>query len=280
MLFKPGELTPDRSVRHLYGADLRRHRMKADTSLAQLAGQVPCSKSQLARIETAESIVPPGLSEEFDRIFGTDGHFTRLYGLVRREVHPDQYRRYMSAESAAESIAHYAAHVVPGLLQTEAYARALLRCDPDTSAEKAEELVAARMSRQERLTPDGAPYIWAILDEAVVRRPIGGPQVMHDQLAALLPLTDTATTKIQVLPYSHGAHALLGGPLTLLKLPNGVEVAYEEGLETSRLFEDPRDVSRRQRIYDALRAYALSPKDTAALIEQAMEDYGPCDPPA
>ncbi len=280
MGFEPGELTPDRSVRHFYGADLRRHRMNADMSLAQLAGQVPCSKSQLARIETAESIVPPGLSEEFDKLFGTDGHFTRLYGLVRREIHPDQYRKFMNAESAADFISEFAGHTVPGLLQTEAYARALLRCDPDASVEKVEELVSARMSRQERLTPDGAPYIWAILDEAVIRRPIGGPQVMHDQLAALLPLTDTATTKIQVLPYSHGAHALLGGSLTLLKLRHGVEVAYEEGIETSRLFEDPREVSRRQRIYDALRAYALSPKDTATLIEQAMEEHGPCNPQA
>ncbi|UCM87856.1 helix-turn-helix domain-containing protein [Streptomyces marincola] len=272
MTFQPGRLTPSRSARHLYGADLRRHRRNADLSLAQLAGEVPCSKSQLARIETAEIMAPKGLSQDFDRLFSTDGHFTRLYDLVRREAHPDEYRRFMAFEAEAQYICEFAGHTVPGLLQTEAYARELLRCDPELSSEQVEERVQARMSRQERLRSEQPPHFWAIFDEAVIRRPIGGWRVMREQLAALLPLVESARSKIQVLPFEHGAHAFLGGSLTLLKLRRGAEVAYEEGIAASRLYEDAEEVGKRQRIYDALRAYALSPRDTATLIKQVMEE--------
>jgi hypothetical protein len=103
---------------------------------------------------------------------------------------------------------------------------------------------------------------------------------MHDQLARLLPLVDTPTSKIQVLPYSHGAHHLVNGSMFFLKLPDGREVAYEEGIDVGRLYEEPNQVGRRKRTYDELRAYALSSTETAALIRKLMEEYKPaCEPP-
>lgn len=273
MPFQPGELTPFRSARHFYGAELRRFRTEADMPLAELARKVTASKSQLARIETAESMAARELSAEFDRLFGTDGHFARLYGLARRETHPVQYRAYMELEERAVAIDEYAGHTVPGLLQTEGYARALLRCDPEASEEQVERLVEARVSRQERMHTSDAPYLWAILDESVIRRPIGGATIMREQLCALIPLVDTATMKIQVLPYSHGEHALLGGMLALVQLPgDDPDVAYEEGIDVSRLYEDPREVAKRRRKYDALKAYALSPRESATVIKRAMKD--------
>ncbi|MDT0446603.1 DUF5753 domain-containing protein [Streptomyces johnsoniae] len=262
-------------MRHLYGFDLRRHREHADLSLAKLAGEVPCSKSQLARIETAESMALPGLSEEFDRLFGTNGHFVRLHALVRRELHPDQYRRFMGYEENAQVIEYYATQAVPGLLQTKEYARAFFGYAPDVAPEVLEERLAARMLRQERLEGAGSLRVWAILDEAVLRRPVGGPRIMRGQLARLLLLGDDSASALQVLPFAHGGHALMEGPLTLLRMRDGRAVAWEEGRNSGYLHEDAELVERRRRLYDALRAYALSPKESAQLIRRIMEEYKP-----
>ncbi|MFH8365899.1 Scr1 family TA system antitoxin-like transcriptional regulator [Streptomyces sp. NPDC018031] len=279
MAFQSKELTPDRSARHLYGAEVRRLREKAEMSLVRLGEVLKYSKSQLARIEAAESVPPPGLSEALDAAFGTDGHFARLYPLARREAHPRRYRRYMDFEAVARVVEHWAAHVVPGLLQTEAYARELLRCHAEVTEEEVEQRVAARLGRQERLRGDAPPRVWAVLDEGVIRRLVGGSEVMREQLSALLALVDTPRTKVQVLPFRHGGHSLLGGSLTLLRLQGSMSVAYEEGIEASCLYEDAAEVERRQADYDALRAYALSPRESAALIRSAMEDCKPCEQP-
>ncbi|ONK11300.1 helix-turn-helix transcriptional regulator [Streptomyces sp. MP131-18] len=272
MTFEPGELTPDRSARHFYGADLRRHRMNADFSLAALAGEVPCSKSQLARIETAESIPPPGLSEEFDRVFDTDGHFTRLYGLVSREIHPEQYRRRMEIESRARTIREYAGLLVPGLLQTRDYAQALFRAtNPKATEEDVQQKVAARLSRQRLLIGDNAPDVSVVLDEAAIRRSLGGPAVMRAQLSALIDAVNTATSVVQLLPFNHGEHALLGGTLTLMTLKDGATFAYEESIDSGTLMEDRERVNARLHAYDLLRSHALSPSETATFIRSVME---------
>jgi transcriptional regulator with XRE-family HTH domain len=279
MKFQSRSLTPDRSARHFYGGEMRRHREAAQLSLTQLAKVVNSSKSTLARVETAELMPPPDLSEKLDAAFGTDGLFGRLYELAKREAHPDQYRRYMDFEARAKTIEDYSTHVIPGLLQTEAYARAFFSYAPGITPEEVENRVSARLGRQGRLRSDSPPRYWAVLDEAVLRRPVGSPAIMHEQLASLLPLMDTSTTKVQVLPFRHGGHALMEAPLTLLRLPGGQTAAYEEGRGSGHLLEDPEEVEQRWGLYDALRAYALPPEDSAALIRHAMEEYKPCEPP-
>jgi transcriptional regulator with XRE-family HTH domain len=280
MVFQPQALTPDRSARHFYGSEVRRYRTNAKMSLAGLAEVVKYSKSQLGRIETADAMPQPGLSEALDAAFGTDGHFVRLYALARREAHRDKYRRRMELEAQARVIEEYSGHVVPGLVQTRDYAYALFRAsNPGESEDRLEERVAARLGRQELLRTDPRPHLWIILDEAVTRRPVGTPAVMREQLAVLLPLVETPHTTIQALPDSHGEHALLGGSLTLLTLGGSLTVAYEEGITIGHLIEDPEAVSQHRRAYDLLRAYALSPRDTAAMVKAAMEDLSLCDLP-
>ncbi|NGO72009.1 helix-turn-helix domain-containing protein [Streptomyces boncukensis] len=279
MAFQPQELTPTRSMRHFYGAELRRCRIAADLSLVKLADVVASSKSTLARVETAQLMIPPGLSEALDAAFGTDGHFVRLYALARNEVHPDQYRRHMDFEHRARVIEHYATQVVPGLVQTEAYMRALFALSPRNTPEVIEEKVAARLGRQERLRSANPPRFAAILEETVLHRPVGGPQVMREQLAALLPLMHTENTLVQVAPVGHDAHILMYAPLVLMRLPDGMTAAWEEGRYTGRLSEDAEEVEQLRGFYDALRATALSPQDSAAVIQRAMEEYEPCDPP-
>jgi hypothetical protein len=248
-------------------------------TLDALGEVVRYSKANLSRIERAEAMVPPGLSEALDACFNTGGHFVRLYGVAKREVHPDKYRRYMDFEQQARVIEEYAAQMVPGLLQTEQYARALLSCREEASPDEVAERIAARMSRQDVLRTDPTPYVWVIMDESVLRRTVGGPTVMYDQLAALLSLVDTPHSKIQVLPFVHGAHALLGATLILLTLPDGSRLAYEEAIESGVLHEEAESVSRFARAYDALRAYARTPRESEALIKAAMEEYKHVDLP-
>ncbi|QLE74058.1 helix-turn-helix domain-containing protein [Streptomyces rectiverticillatus] len=268
------KLTPDRSARHLFGADLRHHREAAGMTLEKLAEVVRYSRSHLARIETAEHVPPPDLPARLDEVFGTGEHFVRLYGIARHEIHPDKYRRLMELEARALVIDEYAGHLVPGLVQTEDYARALFRVsNPKASPDEIEEKVSARLSRQALLRAETPPDLSMVLDEAVIRRPIGGPTVMRTQLANLIELVDTATTIVQVLPFEHGEHALLGGTLKLMTLDDDSTVAYVESIATGELIEDPRTVSIRRRSYDLLRAYALSPSKSADFIRSLMEAF-------
>ncbi|MFF4523719.1 helix-turn-helix domain-containing protein [Streptomyces bluensis] len=279
MAFKPQTLTPYLSARHYFGAEQRRHRESAGLSLVQLAGIVNSSKSTLARIETAELMPPPDLPARLDAAFGTDKHFHGLYELAKREAHPDQYRRFMDFEAQAEVIENYEPQVIPGLLQTKEYAQAQLSLQEELTREKVEELVNARMSRQDRLRAAEPPLRWTIIDESVLRRQMGSRECTYKQLARLLEQVDTPDSKVQVMPFSAGPHYLMGGSLHLLTLPSGSTVAYEEGIEVGHLYEDRGLAKKWRRRYEVLRANALPPAASAELIRDAMEDYKSCDTP-
>ncbi len=245
-------------------------------SLERLGGIVGFSKSQVSRVETADSMIPPDLPAKLDATFGTAGLFEKLYALAKNEVHPDRYRRRMELERRARVIDEVAGQVVPGLAQIDGYARALFReNDPGATAEEIEDKVLVRMGRKDLLQGDTSPFLSMILDEAALRRPIGGDEVMYEQLSALLGMVDTGSTLVQAIPFAHGAYAFLGGSLTLLTLDDGTEVAYEESIDTGTLLEDNESVSKRRRAYDRLKAYALSPRETAALILEIREALRP-----
>ncbi|MBF6045556.1 transcriptional regulator [Streptomyces sp. NRRL B-1677] len=267
---RPRPLTPDRSARHLFGAKMRAYR--GSMSLERLAEIVNFSKSHLARVETAESMPPPELPALLDAAFDTDGIFVELYQVARREIHPDPFRRRMEIEAKARVIADYTGQLMPGLAQTEEYARLLFRTfDPRATEAKVEDLVAARMSRQARLRDDDAPDYSVIIDEAVLRRGFGGPAVMRVQLARLIDLNETTNCVMQILPFSHGGHALMGGSLALFTLGDGTQVAWEEGHANGTLLEDFDSVVTRRHAYDLLRSCALSPTESSAFVRNAME---------
>ncbi|MPY53462.1 helix-turn-helix domain-containing protein [Streptomyces acidicola] len=269
---RPRELTPDRSARHLFGAKMRAYRERAAISLESLSDVVKISRSHLSRIETAESMPPPSLPPVLDAAFGTDGIFEELYKLASKEIHPDQFQRRMELEGRATLIEEFSPQIVPGIVQTQDYARAqFFVSNPKATQDEIEELVTARMIRQARLEADPPPDLSLILDEAVLRRAFGGPAVTRAQLARLVEMAHTPTTVVQVLPFEHGGHALAGGSLTLWTLDDGARVAYEESITTGTLLEDIGIVAERQRAYDLLRACALSPSDSATFIRSVME---------
>ncbi|MDI5966848.1 helix-turn-helix transcriptional regulator [Streptomyces sp. SL54] len=266
------ELRPDRSARDLFGAEMRRYREQECMSLERLGGIVGFSKSVLSRVETADAMMAPDLPSKLDATFHTEGLFEKLYALAKNEIHPDRYRRRMELERRAVAIEVLAGHIVPGLVQTEGYARELFRIgNPSAKPDEIEHKVDVREGRKDIFERDPQPFLGMILDEAVLRRPIGGPDVMRAQLASLLELVDAPNSLVQVMPFNHGGHALMGGTLNLLTLDDGTAVAYEESIGSGTLFEDKESVTTRRRAYDRLRAYALSPCETGALIQDVME---------
>ncbi|WP_458085366.1 helix-turn-helix domain-containing protein [Streptomyces malaysiensis] len=274
MTFQPRELFPDRSARDLFGAEIRRHREKADMSLRRLSEVLNYSKSHLARIEAAESLPYDDLPAKLDACFGTDGMFARIYALAKNEPFPGKYRRVAEVDSRSIVIEEYTCVTIPGLLQTAELARESLRIGhrhaPDAEIEA---LVKARLDRQARLDQPHPPECWFIVDEAALRRPAGGPEVMQRQMEALLERGTHPFVTLQVLPFSAGHHVEAGNSLTLYTLPDGPMLAYKEGSHFGTIIEDKDVVAKLRKNYDLLRAMALSPRDSEAMIRAAMKDW-------
>jgi len=267
----PSQLTPDKSARHLFGHVLREHRETARMSQDELSRIIPWSKASIARVEKAQQIIPDGMATALDAAFGTR-QFSDLYLLARKEAHPDWVRQRMEFEARAIAIAEYSPQLMPGLLQTEEYARAVFSIgNPKATAEEIDDLVAARMARQSLLTSSTPPMHALIVDEAVLRRIVAGTEVMRSQLARLADYADTATSTVQVVPYEQGAHELMGGSLALFTLDSGLQVAWEEGITTGTLLEDTDSVRALQWRYDRLRSSTWSPGRSAELILSVME---------
>ncbi|MFK4182761.1 Scr1 family TA system antitoxin-like transcriptional regulator [Streptomyces sparsogenes] len=257
----------------LFGSRVRKLRMAAGLTQAELGAKAHVVASRITQIERALGAKPTfELAQVLDTILGADNLLIDMWPYVHREAFPDWSRAFMAYSERAVSIRQYAAHVVPGLLQTEDYARAVLSLDILLSSEEQlEERVTARLSRQKRLDSHDRPELWVVLDEAVLRRPVGGEAIMRTQLAQLLKAARERHITVQVLPFDHGEHEQMGGSLTVLTLPDGTEVAYKEGADFGQLFEEPSDVERLAVTYDRLRAVSLPPYMSLDMIRSVME---------
>jgi transcriptional regulator with XRE-family HTH domain len=267
-------IEPEESMAALFGSRVRRLRTAAGLTQAQLGARTHVVSTRITQVERASGARPTlELARALDAALGADGLLVDLWPHVYRESFPDWSRTFMAYSAHADAIRQYTAHVVPGLLQTEEYARALLGVDLSLRDEvQLEERLAARLERQKRLHSPDRPELLVILDEAVLRRPVGGDDVMRRQLAHLRRAAAEPHITVLVLPFDEGAHDMLGGSLTVLTLPNGSEVAYTEGAHDGHLFEDRDDVRRFTVTYDRLRAAALPPRRSLHLIRSVTED--------
>ena len=188
-----------------------------------------------------------------------------------RDVLPNPYEVYIGLEAGASSIRNFEPVVVPGLLQTADYARAMFRNGPrELDRDEVERRVEVRLARQEILARDSRPRLWAVIDEAVIRRLVGGPDVMRGQLRHLADAAQQGKTTIQVVPYRAGAHAGTTGPFVILDFPEATDptVVYVETLAGDIYLEERSDVDRYTLAFDRLVAAALHPDDSVQLIEQ------------
>jgi transcriptional regulator with XRE-family HTH domain len=177
----PNGIDPATSMAALFGSRVRKLRTAAGLTQAELGRMTHVVSTRITQIERASGAKPTlALARALDEALVADNLLVDLWPYVYREAFPDWSRMFMAHSERAVYIREYAAHVVPGLLQTEDYARAVLRVGLTLSDdEQLEERVTARMGRQERLGSTGRPGFWVVLDEAVLRRPVGGPEVMR-----------------------------------------------------------------------------------------------------
>lgn len=273
-------------VRRQLGAELRRLREQTGRTSVDVARELGWSDSKLSRIETARIGVSADDLDLLGRLYRIDeARRDRLRELNRQsqkrawweaygDVLLDQYEAYIGYETEASGIFAYHTMVVPGLLQTDEYARAVTEGDSSIrDPEVIEQLVTVRMARQAILSRQPSPQLRVILDEAVVRRQIGGFDVMHRQLRRLIAQGQRENISIRLLPFNAGAHRGLSGPFILLEFPPkmGNPLVYSEGMLGGVIRSKQDEVERYRAAFKAIEALALSPPDSVALLERAAD---------
>ncbi|WP_326620975.1 helix-turn-helix transcriptional regulator [Streptomyces decoyicus] len=261
-----------------WGAELKRRREEAGLTQDALGRMVFVSGGYVGQFEQAIRKPQLDVAVRIDGVLQTDGFFERTW---RKLIDDQRYADYFAAaaelERLATKICDFESMIVPGLLQTADYARVLtLANNPLATEEYIEDKVRARLDRAVILKDTTRPLYWAVLHEAVLRVPVGGPAVMAEQLEHIARLARERKILMQVLPFAAGAYPLMGRMLTLMEFEDAPPTAYTEGVYSGNLLDDPAVVMRVRESYDLLRAAALSPEASLALIESAAEDYRRC----
>jgi transcriptional regulator with XRE-family HTH domain len=264
-------------------------RLREATGLTQedVATQLDWHPTKVMRIETGRTAPHPNDVRVMLGLYGT-GDPEVLAGLLRlakdarqrgwwysyRDVLQSRYEFFIGLESESDSIRDFELAMIPGLLQTEDYARALIRGLMTYDAAEIERRVEVRMTRQRLLTPDDRPQLWAILDEAAVRRVVGGPALMKGQLLHLAHCAEQGLATVQVLPYGAGSHPGQSGPFIILGFaePTEPEVVYMEIVGGNLYLDKPEEVRLYATVFDQLRALALSPAVTRAMLHSLANE--------
>jgi transcriptional regulator with XRE-family HTH domain len=272
--------TPSPTVRRKrLGIELRRLREQAGLTCEEVGHRLDCSGTRISRIETGRISIRPGDVRELLEIYGVTGTGADLLVQLAREARqkgwwhtygralPAWFEAYVGLEAAAARFRDFQSMVIPGLLQTEDYARAVLRAAPSPgSADEIDRQVALRMERQNILAQPNPPDLWLVLAESVVRVKVGGPAVTRSQLRLLIDVAGRSNVTLQVLPFTTAAHVQPISPFTILDFPDAADptVVYTEHLTGGLFLEAEEEVSRYTVVFDHLRAEALG---TAASID-------------
>ncbi|MCT9082046.1 helix-turn-helix domain-containing protein [Streptomyces fulvoviolaceus] len=261
-----------------FGTELKRRREDAGITQAELGTRVFVSGGYIGQFEQAIRKPQLDVAKRIDMELQTDGFFERLWRkLIKEQRYADYFAHAAELERLATTICEWAPAVVPGLLQTPGYARAIyLASNPLVADTYIEEMVGLRMERAQLLKDATRPVYWALLHETVLRVPVGSPAVMAQQLDHIAALVRSRQVLVQVLPFSAGAHPQMGKMMTLMEFEDAPPTVYTEGVLSGNLLDDPAVVKQTQADYDLLRAAAASPEVSLALIESAAEDYRRC----
>ncbi|GGZ20194.1 transcriptional regulator [Streptomyces olivaceoviridis] len=264
--------------RRRYAEELRLLRTSRGRSLRELAKAVGWDPSLFRKLESGETPGGPEVAEALDKYYGTPGLLLAMWEMAVADPtqFKEQYRRYMTLEAEAVSLWHFGVSILPGLLQTDAYARELLTLG-GYEGKELDQQVTARAGRRMVLEGDGAPPFRAIMAETVLRTPLRDAGARREQLNYLLEVSERRNIMLQVLPDSAGPHGLVSTAVMFLRLASGTPVAYTENAHRGELIEESAAVERLQRAYDAMRDQALPPVESRKFILRMLEEV-PCDP--
>lgn len=271
---KESELCPADSPTALFGFELRRYRKARGWSQVSLSKAVSYSVGTISMIETASRSPTEDFARRCDEALEAEGALMRLWPMVSHASAPPWFRPWLDVEATAEAIRTWAPLVVPGLLQTEDYARAVLSGDVGASSEQIEERVIARMERQSILRRPKPPLLWAVIDEAVLHRPIGSPAVMSAQISRLLEAGQTSRSTIQILPLNTCCTTGLAGGFSIAQASGVFDTAYVESAGVmSRVTDRPDDVSVLIYRYEGIRSEALPQRESLKVIEETLQQW-------
>jgi len=257
-----------------FGAELRRARLAAGLSQDQLGRELNFSGDLVGKVETSERAPAPGFAAGCDAVFPhLDGLFSRLLGLARRwnGPHPQWFRDWVEAEQAATSLRTWQPLLIPGLLQTVSYARAILAAGPDLDADTLEQQVVARIERQAILDRPRPPVLWVVLDETVLHRWVGSATIMREQLLHLAGLIARPRITVQVVPARSGAHAGLLGALVIAGFEGAPDIVYLETSADGQVIEKSSVVAQVTLRFETVRAEALPKDESKDLIVKVAE---------
>ncbi|MBB5624349.1 helix-turn-helix domain-containing protein [Sphaerisporangium krabiense] len=268
------EIDPHESPRALFAFELRRHREAAHMSQRQLAERLGYSDSMINLVERAKRPPSRQFAELCDRTFALDGTMLRLYMATTWHKAPEYLRPWLEEEEYATGLRNWEPLIIPGLLQTRAYAREILATWPGVTDEELEERVTNRMQRQARLYQDKPPDLNFLIDEDVITHPIGGAGIMREQLGYLLEMAEHPQVTIQVVPYAARPHCGLMGGFIIAERNGSSYAAYSDAQPVGRTFDDRALITDLIRKYDAIRAEAVPFKESLRLIEEAVNRIG------
>jgi transcriptional regulator with XRE-family HTH domain len=268
------------------GASLRALRLERGLTVEQVAEHLMCSAGKVGRMEsgfrsgTLRDV--RDLCSLYDVLDGTQrDHLMDLARESRRQGWWQAYAQgyfetYLGLENGAESIRAYECGFVHGLLQTEGYARAVLTVMLESSyPERIDEFVKVRLTRQRLLARPDPPNFWMILDEAILRRVVGGPEVMRGQLEHLVKASRLPNITLQVIPFTAGGYSALGSSFSILEFPGKAPGAvHTEGLQGFIYIERAADLKRFRQVFDNLRARALGAEESRELIAATIGEIG------
>ncbi|WP_030746434.1 helix-turn-helix domain-containing protein [Streptomyces sp. NRRL F-5135] len=258
--------------------ELRLLRSRKGDSLRKLGEVLGWDWSLFGKMESGETLGGPEVVQALDQHYGTPGLLLTLWELAMADPtqFKERYRRYMILEAEAVSLWHFGVSVLPGLLQTPDYARAVLAAG-GLSGEELSQQIQARIGRRALLDGEAPPHFRALISETVLRTPLQDVEEWRRQLEHLLEMAERPNVTLQVLPLTAGPHGLVSTDVMFLRAPDGSTVAYTENALSGDLIEQPQQVQSLQLAYDAIRDLALSPVESRKFITQMLEEV-PWDP--
>ncbi|MFE7409520.1 helix-turn-helix domain-containing protein [Streptomyces laurentii] len=272
------EIDGSAGVPQFYGKELRYKREEAGLTLEKLVDGSFYGITYLSEIEHGSRSMPVDLARHVDHRLGTDGFFERRCGEAREarlKGHATYFERVLDAESRATTIEEWAPTVLPGLLQTGPYARAVICAEQMLELpEEVEERIAGRLERAEIFgASHKKPEYWVILHESLLLQSILPPGQMAEQLDHIITLVKQGRIFVQILPWNSGPHPLMSGAAMILDFDDAPPLVYLEGQHHGHTIDDPSLVKQYRRSYDLLRAAAMPQGASLALIEAAAEEY-------